>query len=79
MSDLEKRVLEWLREQRDLNGSGRCYGLEEIARAVGCGSTDLLDDARDSGVLRSLSDEGHVAITFDRTCAFAQGGRIEWD
>gem|GEM_PF-5764654 len=77
--ELRKRVLDWLREQRELNGTERCYGLAQIAQAVDCTEKELLDDSTDSGVLRELREDGHVGLTFDRSCAFAQGGRIEWD
>lgn len=76
---LRTRVLVWLREQRETNGSERVYGLVEIAAAMGCTAVELLCDSTDSGVLLSLREEGSVGITSDRSCAFAQGGHIDWD
>lgn len=75
----KQQVLAWLREQREIDGSGRCYGIKELAEVIGCSQTDLLDDANDSGVLRELKEDGLVGITSERDCVFANGGRMDWD
>lgn len=80
MNRLKQRALNWLREQRIENGCNRVYGLEEIASAVESTVLELYDRNTDSGVLYEMWQEGQVGLTFgDKPCAFAQGGRMDWD
>ena len=77
--ELKKRVLEWLREKRDEDGSGCCYGLKTIADAMKCTMGELVDWDNDYGVLFDLGREGNISWTAGQDCVYAVGGRTTWD
>ena len=77
--ELKKRVLEWLREKRDEDGSGCCYGLKTIADAMKCTMGELVDWDNDYGVLFDLGREGNISWTAGQECVYAVGGRTTWD
>jgi len=77
--ELKKRVLEWLREKRDEDGSGCCYGLKTIADAMKCTMGELVDWDSDYGVLFDLGREGNISWTAGQDCVYAVGGRTTWD
>lgn len=77
--ELKKRVLEWLREKRDEDGTGCCYGLKTIADEMKCTMGELVDWDHDYGVLFDLGREGNISWTAGQDCVYAVGGRTTWD
>ena len=77
--ELKKRVLEWLREKRDEDGTGCCYGLKTIADEMKCTMGELVDWDNDYGVLFDLGREGNISWTAGQDCVYAVGGRTTWD
>ncbi len=77
--DLKERVLTWLRDKRDEDGSGCCYGLKTIADEMKCTMGELVNWDTDFGVLFDLSREGNISWTAGQDCVYAVGGRTTWD
>jgi len=77
--DLKQRVLTWLRDKRDEDGAGCCYGLKKIADEMKCSMDELVNWDADFGVLFDLSREGSISWTAGQECVYAVGGRTTWD